>query len=237
MATTERDGNKIARHLRDAILRLQYRPGQNLDEAELSEALGVSRTPVREAIIQLVADGLVVRDGRKARVSPLDLDDVPKLYDALLISSRMVQRLAAKNRTEDDLSSLKKMLMRFENVTEATSGVERSEANLEFHFAISRAAGNKYFQAFYDQVLIDTIRLARVCFSDQLSPDADSVSSLSAHLEETVRQHRLILAAIEDADADTADELAVLHHKLTTERIKKVLFSGVFDDKQLQLGS
>ncbi|MBT5679563.1 MAG: GntR family transcriptional regulator, partial [Marinovum sp.] len=53
MATTERDGNKIARHLRDAILRLQYRPGQNLDEAELSEALGVSRTPVREAIIQL----------------------------------------------------------------------------------------------------------------------------------------------------------------------------------------
>ena len=57
------------------------------------------------------------------------------------------------------------------------------------------------------------------------------------HLEETVRQHRLILAAIEDADADTADELAVLHHKLTTERIKKVLFSGVFDDKQLQLGS
>ena len=123
----------------------------------------------------------------------------------------MVQRLAAKNRTEDDLSSIKKMLMRFENVTEATSSVERSEANLEFHFAISRAAGNKYFQAFYDQVLIDTIRLARVCFSDQLSPDADSVSSLSAHLEETANGSKTDLKLHETAkDAYTNARIVLI---------------------------
>lgn len=225
----ERDGGKVARLLRDAILRLQYRPGQNLDEAELSEVLGVSRTPVREAIIQLIADGLVVRDGRKARVAPLDLDDVPKLYDALLISSRMIQRLAAQNRTADDLNSIQKSLKRFEKATIANSGVERSEANLEFHFAISRAAGNKYFQAFYDQVLIDTIRLARACFSDQPTSNAVPDESLSAHLEETIRQHRLIFAAIEGSDVDKADELAVLHHQLTAERLKKVLFSSMSD--------
>lgn len=225
----ERDGEKVARRLRDAILRLQYRPGQNLDEAELSEALGVSRTPVREAIIRLIADGLVVRDGRKARVAPLDLDDVPKLYDALLISSRMIQRLAAQNRTDDDLKSIQKSLERFERATIANSGVERSEANQEFHSAISRAAGNKYFQAFYDQVLIGTIRLARACFSDRPTSTSVSDASLSAHLEETIRQHRLIYAAIEDADADRADDLAVLHHKLTTERLKKVLFSSMSD--------
>ncbi len=56
---SERDGRKVTQRLRDAILRLQYLPGQNLDETELSEKLGVSRTPVREAIIQLIADGLV----------------------------------------------------------------------------------------------------------------------------------------------------------------------------------
>jgi len=226
---TKRDGEKVAKQLRNSILRLQYRPGQNLDEAELSQTLGVSRTPVREAIIQLIADGLVVRDGRKARVAPLDLDDVPKLYDALLISSRMIQRLAAQNRTVDELKSIQKSLKKFESTAVEKSGVERSEANLEFHFAISRAAGNKYFQAFYDQVLIDTIRLARACFADQQISSAISDSSLSAHLEETIGQHRLIYAAIEGADADQADELAVMHHKLTTERLKKVLFSSMSD--------
>lgn len=225
----EREGEKVARRLRDAILRLQYRPGQKLDEAELSNALGVSRTPVREAIIQLIADGLVVRDGRKAQVAPLDLDDVPKLYEALLISSRMIQRLAAQNRTPDDLKSIQKSLRRFEKSTVANSGVERSEANLEFHFAISRAARNKYFQAFYDQVLIDTMRLARACFSDQPLSGAVPDRSLAAHLEETIRQHRLIYAAIQDADAETADELAAVHHRLTTERLKKVLFANMAD--------
>jgi DNA-binding GntR family transcriptional regulator len=230
---SERDGGKVTRRLRDAILRLQYRPGQNLDEAELSETLGVSRTPVREAIIQLIADGLVVREGRKARVAPLDLDDIPKLYDALLISSRMIQRLAAQNRTSADLKLIEKSMIRFEKATLAQSGVERSEANQEFHFAISRAAGNRYFQAFYDHVLIDTIRLARACFSDQLLSRAVPDASLAAHLEETIRQHRLIFEAIEQANAERADELAVLHHQLTTQRLKKVLFSNVSDGEAM----
>ena len=89
--------------------------------------------------------------------------------------------------------------------------MERSEANLEFHFAISRAAGNKYFQAFYDQVLIDTIRLARVWFSDQLSPDArlrlivvgtfgGNGQAASAYFSSDCQM----------ADADTADETSVI---------------------------
>ena len=232
MVETRRDGERVAKELRTSIVRLQLRPGQNLDEAELSEALGVSRTPVREAIIQLIADGLVVRDGRKARVAPLDLDEVPKLYDALLMSSRMIQRLAAQNRTEDDLISIARARDRFEKATRHNSGVERSEANLQFHFAISSAARNKYFQSFYDQVLIDTIRMARASFSSQPLSNATSDPSLAAHLEETTLQHRLIYAAIEQADAATADKLAVLHHKLTTDRLKKVLFSSMTDDAQ-----
>lgn len=226
---SERDGEKVSRRLRDAILRLQYHPGQSLDESELSESLGVSRTPVREAIIQLIADGLVVRDGRKARVAPLDLGDVPKLYDALLMSSRMIQRLAAQNRTPRDLKAIKKALETFEKGAIEKSDVERSEANMDFHFAISQAARNKYFQAFYDQVLFDTIRLARACFSDQSAINSTAGASLHDHLEETIRQHRLIYAAIEGEDAEQADVLAILHHQLTTERLKKVLFASALE--------
>jgi DNA-binding GntR family transcriptional regulator len=69
---TERDGTHVEKWIREAILRLKLRPGQVLDEARLSEELMVSRTPVREAIIKLIADGLIIRDGRKAKVTPLD---------------------------------------------------------------------------------------------------------------------------------------------------------------------
>jgi DNA-binding GntR family transcriptional regulator len=102
----------------------------------------------------------------------------------------MIQRLAAQNRTEDDLISIASARDRFEKATRHNSGVERSEANLEFHFAISSAARNKYFQSFYDQVLIDTIRMARASFSNQPLSNATSDPSLAAHLEETTLQHR-----------------------------------------------
>ncbi|MDN3718170.1 GntR family transcriptional regulator [Roseibium salinum] len=105
--TKDRSGSSPYRTLRERILTLELRPGSVLDEAGLSRQLEVSRTPIREAIIQLIADGLVVREGRSARVAPLDLDDIPPLYDALLISSRMIQRLAAEFRTEADLQVIR----------------------------------------------------------------------------------------------------------------------------------
>src|SRR5690606_10869387 len=120
------DGGRVAKILRDAILKIELRPGVILDEAELGARLNVSRTPVREAIIQLVADGLVVRQGRKAKVAPLDFDDVPRLYDALLISSRLVNRLAAENRTSRDLKAMLKHLKLFEESLESGNGLVRS---------------------------------------------------------------------------------------------------------------
>lgn len=227
----ERDGKKVAHQIRDSILRLELRPGQGLDEAELSEALGVSRTPVREAIIQLIADGLVIREGRKAKVAPLDFDDVPKLFDALLISSRMIHRLAAKNRTMDDLQTIRHNLERFEQLIQAGNGVERSEANLVFHQCISAAADNRYFSMFYEQALIGTIRLARACFSkSRVSANATERDTLVAHLTETTRQHRLIYAAIKNQNVEEADQLAIQHYDLTRYRLEKVLFesSSVF---------
>lgn len=222
---TERDGSKVARTLREAILRLELRPGVLLDEAELAERLEVSRTPVREAIIQLIADGLVVREGRKAKVAPLDFDDVPKLYDALLISSRLVHRLAAENRTERDLEIIAGHMRAFETYVENGNGVLRSEANVDFHTAISAAAGNRYISTFYEQALVGTIRLARACFSDGEDAACDGKArELRAHLATTVRQHTEIHAAIAARDIEAADETARKHYELTKNRIMKVLF-------------
>jgi DNA-binding GntR family transcriptional regulator len=223
---TERDGLKVARHLRESILRLDLRPGQTLDEADLSERLGVSRTPVREAIIQLVADGLVVRDGRKARVAPLDFDEMPALFDALLLSSRIAQRLAAERRSAQDLELIAGPLEAFEQAVAANSSVARSEANVAFHRAIAKAARNKYVEHFYGHALVDAMRLSRACFAGAVPGDSAADQQLAAHLAETERQHRQILAAIEQRDPVRADALAVAHHELTRRRVMAVLSKG-----------
>lgn len=223
----ERDGQKVARKIRDAILRLELRPGLVLDEADLAQQMDVSRTPVREAIIQLISDGLVQRHGRKAIVATLDFDEVPKLYDALLVSSRLVQRMAAQYRTEADLAEIERHMLAFEQSTELTNGVERSEANLLFHTAISQAAHNRHFAAFYENALLGTIRLARACFAyestvEYLHPTAKEESH--AHLTKTELQHRQLFDAIKNQDVELADQLAVDHYELTRTRLEKVLF-------------
>lgn len=231
---SERDGEKVAKQLRDSILRLELRPGVILDEADLGARLKVSRTPVREAIIQLIADGLVVREGRKAKVAPLDFDDVPKLYDALLISSRLVHRQAALNRTEKDLKAIEVKMSLFETRCAAGDGVGRSEANAEYHQAISRAADNRYISAFYEHALMGTIRLSRACFSRRdLAGNEVSTEDLGSHLDETMRQHRLIYEAIKARDAEAADELAIRHYHLTKKRVIKVIFSQTRDFAEL----
>ena len=221
---TERDGTHVEKWIREAILRLKLRPGQVLDEARLSEELMVSRTPVREAIIKLIADGLIIRDGRKAKVTPLDFDEVPKLFDALLISSRMVHRLAAEFRTDANLEEINRTLLDFEDSVASGGGVDRSEANLLFHQAIARAANNRYFAGFYDQALIGTIRMARACFAN--SGQSETPDDLAAHLAETKRQHRAIQTAIQDQNVEAADQMAVEHFHLTKLRLKTVLFRG-----------
>ena len=223
----KRDGSKVVQTLGDSILRMELRPGKILDEAELASWLDVSRTPIREAIIQLIADGLVVRDGRKAKVAPLDFDEVPKLYDALLVSSRLVHRLAAENRTESDLALMKSHMVAFEASVDVGNGVIRSEANQKFHKAISQAAHNRYISDFYERALVDTIRLARACFSSAPEFDDNSGNSeLQRHLATTVAQHREIYEALAIHDVSTADELAVKHYELTKKRMIKVLFDG-----------
>lgn len=222
-----RDGSKVKETLREAILRLELRPGAVIDEAGLCEIMGVSRTPVREAIIQLVADGLVIRDGRSARVAPLDFDDVPKLHDAMLISSRMIHRLAAVHRTDQDLKRIEAAMHAFEEGIIHEDGLTRSELNVHFHLAISAAAHNPYFQRFYEHVLHANIRLARACFSAENQgeffaqhPDDD----IEAHMAATTGQHREMLAAIRDRDVEASDRLAVAHQKLAHDRLERILF-------------
>lgn len=217
--TPRRDSGGVYRMLRNAILRVELPPGMMLDETSLAEKMAVSRTPVREALIQLVADGLVVRQGRGVSVAPLDLAAIPALYDALHIASRLVQRLAAEMRTEEDLEMILEKLEEFEQLIDGRDGVLLTDANQAFHFAIAAATANAYVSSFYTSVMTETLRLNRICFSAAGYSDRN----INNHLVETARQHRAIYKAIERRDLAAADALASEHYRLTRSRLDSLL--------------
>lgn len=229
---SQRDGIKALNIMRERILRLEISPGSVIDENALASMLSVSRTPVREAIIQLISEGLAIRDGRFARVAPLNFDDIPRLYEALLVSSRMIIRLAAEHRTADDLKDIKAMHEAFEKHKYSGDDMHRLEANVNFHQAIARAAHNPYFYDFYHKTLTASSRLSLACFAGAGGNSGNtgavsekSDSELFAHVTETSRQHALMVRAIEKRNIEEADNLAVKHHDLAGNRIKHLMFS------------
>jgi DNA-binding GntR family transcriptional regulator len=89
------------------ILSLKWRPGHEIDEQKLIEEFGVSRTPVREALIWLAADGTVdVVPNRGVWVSQLREEEIPEILEALEFCLRMIHRWAAERRTQADLKHL-----------------------------------------------------------------------------------------------------------------------------------
>jgi len=89
--------------IRRKIVRLELSPGQDLDEARLVETYGLSRTPIRELLIRLAGEGLVVlRRNRGAYVSPLSVDTLQAVFEAGDLLERAIIRLACARRDERD---------------------------------------------------------------------------------------------------------------------------------------
>ena len=189
--------------LRTEILALTLQPGQLLDETSLAERFDLSRSPVREALIRLAVEDLVVTlPNRSTIVAPIELENFPKYVDALDVAQRFNARLAAQLRTEADLKTMASRQRRFEAAVKSGNHLAMSEANKDFHMAIAQAGRNPHFIAFYEKLLDQGRRMLHLHFQ---------------FLERTnegyllTDEHQEMLAAIAAKDVDRADRLAHDH--------------------------
>lgn len=202
--------------IRGKILNLELKPGMELEESRLVKLLGVSRTPVREALIRLGSEGLVsLMPNQSARVAALELGDLRQFLEALDFCQRMLTGLAARRRGEDRLRRIEHHMARFEIAAEDRDADAMIEENRRFHQEIGDAADNAYLARTYDRLLVEGLRIARVCFAY----DADPRDPLAEHLDRTVREHRAMFDAIQRRDAAAAEEVAVQHSRLFRGRI------------------
>lgn len=132
--------------VRGLILRGAYNPGQRLHEEELAAAVGVSRTPIREALRQLHSEGLVrVVPHRGTRVTDLTPSEVLGSYEVRAVLESAAARLAATRLTDTDLAQLRRCQDEMESVVRTGSPREIdqvAELNRAFHRVILTAAGN-----------------------------------------------------------------------------------------------
>lgn len=186
--------------LRSFILSGAVAMGERLDEVTLSNRLGVSRTPVREAIGRLVQEGLIeYRPFQGNFVRLITLNEVKELFLVRRPLEGLAARLAAEQMTPERLEAITTILDDIDDALVEGDMEQYAHADREFHRAIAEGSGNAVLLTLLEQ-LSARIQLARV-----LANRDESVVRRTAH------ERPLILAALRDGDGDAAARLLEDH--------------------------
>jgi DNA-binding GntR family transcriptional regulator len=193
--------------LRRAILGGVLAPGTPLVLSELSERLGVSRTPIREAIRELAAEGLVDFDSyRSAVVHTPTIEEAEELYELRLILEPIAVRKAVERITEAQLDEASALQREMVNVKEVGRWVE---LNREFHAMLNNAAESPRLNGMVSG--LRNVSGMQVSLSLKASPH---------ELERSNHEHAAIVQAFRDRDPDRAVELTKTHLRTTLEIIE-----------------
>lgn len=128
--------------LREMAIAYQMKPGERINEYELAEQLGVSRTPIREALARLASEGLLMESTRGYIRKPLNVEEMADLYEARLAVERECLRLACTRATQEELQALANYLHATEE-TPADACIESLvELDESFHIQLATLSGN-----------------------------------------------------------------------------------------------
>ena len=181
----------------EAVDRGDLAPGQRLVETDLADRLGVSRTPVREALQRLEAHGIVTRDGRSLRVAVLNHDQLGELYEVRRTVEGMAARLAARHAAPEEIELLAAMVGADRALVGDATAL--ALANRRFHRQLHLASRNRYLNQ-----MLENIRRSLVLLSQTtLTAEGRGATSLDEHAE--------IVAAIRQRDEAAAQEAAERH--------------------------
>jgi DNA-binding GntR family transcriptional regulator len=201
----------VLERIRESIQNGDYKPGERLTELELAERLGVSRTPVREALRRLESDGLLVFEPwRGVVVAELDHQQVGELYTMREVLEGTAARLAAKHISEAEMGVLETLLAK--EAKQLKKPHELANTNRHFHHAIHASAHNRY--------LMQTLGTLR----DSLALLHGTTFSVAGRARVAHGEHKDIVAAIVQRDGSAAEEAARAHIRGAERTRIKMLF-------------
>lgn len=202
-------------HLRSQIASGELVGGTKLRASHLALELGISRTPVGEALIKLEAEGLLIRDKSGFTVRSFALEEV---HDAIelrgLLEGAAVQRAAERGISDFELKKLQTMLLELDGVLQDGHVVEYDQLNLEFHKYLTALSGS--------EILITEVRRSyRLPFAGPSAYPTQQCDSerFRASLQIGQRHHQQIVAAVSQREGARAFALMCEHARLAHENI------------------
>ncbi len=201
--------------LKRRILSTDLEPGAPLDEQRLSENYGMSRTPMREVLQRLSGAGYaVLEENRGAKVASMDIATMRVFFQTAPLIYANIARLAAENRSSQQLDALKAAQREFAQANANTDADAASLANHRFHEIIGEMARNPYLVAALSRMLIDHTRLSQTFYR----PASDEEVGLVAKAQD---QHDAMISAIEAREPALVTDLTLQHWDLSKDRMER----------------
>ncbi|MEO8655795.1 MAG: GntR family transcriptional regulator [Ramlibacter sp.] len=197
--------DEVAAQLRDRIFNGELLPGSFLDEARLAEQMRISRTPLREALKVLTAEGLVRHEPRRGSfVNEVTEQDLDEIFPVIALLEGRCAYEAARNATDADLQALEALHDKLNRHARARRINDYYDVNFAIHEAIIALANNRWLA----QVIVDLRKIVKLSRLQQLHAPG--------RLEQSRTEHMAVFAALKARDADGAD--AAMRTHLTRQR-------------------
>ncbi len=206
-------GEWAYKRLKESIQAGELKPGQRIREIEMAKRLEVSRTPVREAMRRLEADGLLTfAPYRGMVIAELDHQAVMELYQMREVLEGTAAGLAARHASEAEITLLRDLVESEPGLSAAAQ--EMAQHNRQFHSTLYRAAHNRY--------LLKTLNV----LADAMALLGMTTLSLTGRSETARSEHGDIVAALEARDSDAAERAARAHIRAAQRARLKLMFEA-----------
>jgi DNA-binding GntR family transcriptional regulator len=208
---------QVADHLRDEILSSRLAPGEELGEVALARSLGISRGPLREALGQLAAEGLVtIVPRRGAVVKRLTHQEFIDAYQVREALESLAIRLAVPRLGEGEKAELHRMSDDMERAAGAGDTDRFFEINRRFHAKLVQASGNQKLEEVHGQLVAQMGRLMK-----------QSVE-LRGGMQQSAAEHRAILEAVDAGDPARAARLVEEHIEVPQRMLRSFAGQSIF---------
>jgi len=199
---------KVYRVLKTEIIKGSLKPGTKLLEGKIAEQMEVSRTPIREALRELAAEGFVkISPNQGVVVSNASIEDVQEVLQIRGVLEGLAARLAAKIMNKEEIKELENYLKQMEYYTNKNDALAFSEMDAEFHELILGICGN------------NRLIQIRKNLSDQAHRYRIRSLSIPGRLKYSLKEHREIVEALKRKDVKQADRLSQKHIENVLENI------------------
>jgi DNA-binding GntR family transcriptional regulator len=201
--------------LRKAILSGPMRPGTVLVQEQLAEQLGISRTPVRDALDRLANEGLVVRSpGGRIHVAPFSLEELHEKYAVRQALETLALRLAAPNLPGPPMLKLKALLEEMRQAISENQTQRVIQAGAAFHETIFIACGNTYLRQ-----LLTTL-------SESIRRYRHTAIDMPGRASETLREHEQVVEHLSAGNISAAERAMEEHIARSQQRLERGIQPG-----------